>query len=323
MDSASGSVSLGTVVVLRGLERAVELNGRYGKVVGMRGPRILVDVEGSGVVKAVKVENCKLPRPVRAWCHACSAAISARFTETGELRCPRCSGTFVEAAVTEEQLRDASQFPASSANEAEPRRETTDMDVDSAGSPQDADRERQRANVTQDQVMEHMLATLFAPRRQVIIGRNGIVEILTPPPFSVFQANGGTGASFDNILHMLHQQDEPRGAPPASREAVERLERFKTDAAHAEHECTVCQDGYSEGEDAVKMPCGHVFHADCLTPWLKEHNSCPTCRHELPTDDSDYEARKLQEQHAQQQQQQQQQQQHVDTTHHANGARHA
>ena len=48
------------------------------------------------------------------------------------------------------------------------------------------------------------------------------------------------------------------------------------------------------GVEIQLMPCNdhHVYHPACLAPWLQEHNSCPVCRHELPTDDQKYETRK-------------------------------
>jgi E3 ubiquitin-protein ligase AIP2 len=48
------------------------------------------------------------------------------------------------------------------------------------------------------------------------------------------------------------------------------------------------------GDEVQLMPCNehHVYHPDCLAPWLQQHNSCPVCRHELPTDDQKYETRK-------------------------------
>lgn len=46
--------------------------------------------------------------------------------------------------------------------------------------------------------------------------------------------------------------------------------------------CTVCCDSITVGSKGMFMPCGHVYHAGCLTPWLESHNSCPVCRFELP-----------------------------------------
>ncbi|CAM0909919.1 unnamed protein product [Alopecurus aequalis] len=79
------------------------------------------------------------------------------------------------------------------------------------------------------------------------------------------------------------------GAPPAAREAVDRLQVVAISGKDAAQGCAVCKDGIVQGELATRLPCEHFYHGACIRPWLAIRNSCPVCRYELPTDDPDYE----------------------------------
>jgi Zn finger protein HypA/HybF involved in hydrogenase expression len=45
--------------------------------------------------------------------------------------------------------------------------------------------------------------------------------------------------------------------------------------------CPVCSEEFSVGVTVLKLPCTHVFHRECVFPWLEQRQNCPICRAEL------------------------------------------
>ena len=70
-------------------------------------------------------------------------------------------------------------------------------------------------------------------------------------------------------------------ASPASTAMLNNLDKLVSTEARGE-QCVICMDRIKA--KGVKLPCGHGFHRGCVLPWLKLHSTCPTCRHQLPTD---------------------------------------
>ncbi|KAF5188581.1 E3 ubiquitin-protein ligase aip2 [Thalictrum thalictroides] len=87
----------------------------------------------------------------------------------------------------------------------------------------------------------------------------------------------------------------PMKQPPASKEVIENLPIVTISEEMmarlgSDIECAVCRENLAISEKLHELPCKHLFHLLCLKPWLDKHNSCPICRHELPTDDQAYES---------------------------------
>ncbi|WOL03096.1 RING-H2 finger protein ATL70-like [Canna indica] len=57
--------------------------------------------------------------------------------------------------------------------------------------------------------------------------------------------------------------------------AQAKLEEKRTTATC----CSICLADYKETDVLRLLPeCGHLFHVDCVDPWLKSHPTCPICR---------------------------------------------
>ena len=81
------------------------------------------------------------------------------------------------------------------------------------------------------------------------------------------------------------------GPPPASRAAIRRVPLVRVQAddlrKDSNEACCVCLEPHEVGSVAARLPCGHLFHEQCVTEWLTRHCSCPVCRFDLAAPHAD------------------------------------
>jgi E3 ubiquitin-protein ligase RNF115/126 len=87
----------------------------------------------------------------------------------------------------------------------------------------------------------------------------------------------------DRIVSQLMEQTATSNAPgPAPQAEIDALPRKNVteDMLGEEHtaECSICMDEVNIGEQVTELPCKHWFHHQCVSAWLKEHDTCPHCR---------------------------------------------
>ncbi|TYJ18464.1 hypothetical protein E1A91_A09G125000v1 [Gossypium mustelinum] len=118
-------------------------------------------------------------------------------------------------------------------------------------------------------------------------GNGGFEALFNGAPGIGFtRGNAGNyfiGPGLEELFEQLSANDR-RGPPPATRSSIDAMPTVKITRRHlhSDSHCPVCKDKFELGSEARQMPCNHLYHSDCIIPWLVQHNSCPVCRQELP-----------------------------------------
>ncbi|KAK8944245.1 E3 ubiquitin-protein ligase RING1 [Platanthera zijinensis] len=251
-----------------------------------------------------------LPSPQRYFCHQCDRTVSIVPPVAADPICPLCAGGFVEELEFSEPNTHPTPFFSFQAGAFEPLL-TPASGLPSLSSPGSvevrnpgdfagllgldfnpfASRAPGTPGFDPHLFIRDHIQSIFSGGANIQVvfenaGRGGV-------PLAANMGDYVFGSGLEHLIQQLFENDPNRyGPPPAAKSAVEALPVIKisqdTVVGDVESQCAVCKDSFEIGAEALQLPCKHIYHKDCILPWLELHNSCPVCRYELPTDDPDY-----------------------------------
>jgi len=242
------------------------------------------------------------PPASRYWCHSCEALRPVTLLGVrGEADCPvctTCAGNFVE-------LVDAGvSSEAGSADTSAPRPMLASEGDVPGGTNSNAAATTAGVHAPgADATVSIVLETILPPPQADI---SGMLELLldmgsAEHPSRGINVGGTRYASLEELVqHMSFIENTGRNsAQPTAAAVLESLPRTTVGSSSSNDaggesetarqlggkDCCICMCEFESGDVATTMPCGHSFHAGCITQWLRTHHTCPVCREALATEE--------------------------------------
>ncbi|MED6168850.1 hypothetical protein PIB30_015468 [Stylosanthes scabra] len=227
------------------------------------------------------------------WCFQCNRMV--RAAQDNNPSCPRCFGQFIQ----EINMPTPRLFLDFTPNDPSPHPrllEALSLMLDPA-----FQQPRRRPRIRRRQPSDTPDPNpTTRPRTWIIVHPIGAspeeLESMVPPPRrdrpvvprGVDSRDYFLGPGLNELIEQITENDRP-GPAPAPESAIRGIPRVKIEGHHLKEnsQCPVCQEEFEVGEEVRELPCKHVYHSDCIVPWLRLHNSCPVCRHEVPDHDDD------------------------------------
>ncbi|XP_078412079.1 E3 ubiquitin-protein ligase RNF126 isoform X3 [Cetorhinus maximus] len=135
---------------------------------------------------------------------------------------------------------------------------------------------------TLEGIIQQLVNGIIAPTAVPNLGL-GPWGVLHSNPMDYAWGANGLDTIITQVVNLLLNQFENTGPPPADKEKIKTLPTVEITDEHVGSgvECPVCKEDYSVGETVRQLPCNHLFHNDCIIPWLEMHDTCPVCRKSL------------------------------------------
>ncbi|XP_042484645.1 E3 ubiquitin-protein ligase RING1-like [Macadamia integrifolia] len=216
------------------------------------------------------------------WCHECDMSVSLFFSPP--LICPHCHGDFIEEMESPITTSHFTHFSSSNPNTHNNTQLPPHLDPFPILSPPEP-----LLTLSNEDDPDTDDDNFQIPEAIRVAASDSSDDLLRDGPY------------LDRLIQHLADPDDDSFAryhhpasTPASKSSVESIPTVKITSSLLAVDtllCAVCKDEFVVDVEAKQLPCKHLYHCDCILPWLSQHNSCPVCRFRLPTEEPEQRSR--------------------------------